>query len=101
LPASLAKATPNRPWPNADVCEVAEGETSHTDIPILRIIWTPATITIRRSQYPDGVVILNDNAIPTYSGSIDLPLKETRKDEEEIPVTYNGGWPNGHIVLFK
>ncbi len=101
MPVISARATPNRPWPNADVCEVAEGGTSHSDIPILRIIWTPATITIRRSQYPDGVVILNDNAIPTYSGSIELPLKETNNDEEEIPVVFNGGWPNGHIVLFK
>lgn len=93
--------TPNTLWPNAVTGKVVvEGKTYH-NVPILRVLWTPATITIRKDQYPDGLIILNENPVPNYVSPITLPTQSVKKSTINIDVTENVGWPNGSVVLFE
>ncbi len=90
---------PDGPWPVAKVATVMFGEETIKNVPIVRIELTPATLTVRKEEYPMGVVILNEIPPPENQEPITLPTKQS---PEDIPVDVqrNAGWPSGSVVLF-
>jgi hypothetical protein len=102
MPGPTANVTPDALWPLAQTATVEEGGNTHSGIPIEQIPWTPAKITIRKEQYPVGVVLLNEINFPAYGGTIRLDLKTIRgTDFGDVDIIENAGWPHGTVVLFK
>jgi hypothetical protein len=103
-----ADVTPNGPWRVARsvTVDVIGGET-HQHIPIIQVFCTEAGITIRKGDFPDGVVILNEmprpdnnNTEPTRNNPT-FNLKISPNEIERVPIIYNSGWPGGEIILWE
>jgi hypothetical protein len=102
MPGRTAEVTPNGLWPLAQTANVEEGGSIHEGIPIEQIPWTPARLTIRKEQYPIGVVLLNEINFPAYGGTIQLDVKTIAgADFGDVDIIENAGWPHGTVVLFK
>ncbi len=92
-----ANVTPHQPWPqpgNADV--VPEDTTTPVTLPV--VARAPGAYTISRSEYPNGVVIVN----PTFRS--DPPDKTVRwelRSSSGPDETLGPGWGDGVVVLFQ
>lgn len=94
--------TPNTLWSMATNCKVEQepgkkclGES----IPIVIIRITPDKVTVKREEFPDGVVILNEEPLPNSTEPTELVLWPPKTEEEEVPIG-EIGHPRGVVVLF-
>ena len=98
----MATVTPYTIWPLAEFSDVDmdQGPTI-PNVPIEQIYWTPAKLKIQRSQYPNGVVLLNETPLPSHAQSIDLEQIVVPSNENEIDVDIlsNAGWPHGKVII--
>ena len=90
---------PDGLWPAAREATVMFGGKTFENIPIIRIEWTPANLTVRRDTYEKGVVILNEIPPPENQEPIILPVQLSPADLP-VDVQRNVGWPSGSVVLF-
>lgn len=102
----MGKIYPNDAWENATEAGIVIDEIgfeTKTPIPIERIRWTPAWVTVRSEQFPMGVVILNE-ADPDNSENrepINLPVIPSIEDEiKNVTICKNSTWPTGVATLF-
>lgn len=109
-----ADATPNGKWNVAITGTVIEKPEplgippiDYPGIPIIHFLHTPATITLHRSEYPHGAIIVNENPRPTDTTPIHTETRPSLNVEishaltKEVIIPENIGWPTGKIVLFK
>jgi hypothetical protein len=92
-----AKVIPNVDGKTATV--IFEGKTYY-DIPLVLISITPITITIKRAEYPNGVVILDIDSLPGNADPIELPVIISSEDSVQIDISSSMGIPNGVVVLW-
>jgi len=79
---------------------------SHANIPVIQLFDTPGDITIMKSQYQQGVVVLNEWPIganpaktkdnPRFHLDYQVPDNEIM-----VHVPHNVGYPSGRIVLWQ
>jgi hypothetical protein len=101
MPQENPKITPSESWLSARVGTVVEGGRTHENVPIVQITMTPATVTVRKSDYPSGVILINENTRPSDISEIELPLEYTQSNIKQIHIVENIGWPCGVVVLFR
>ena len=111
-PPGHACATPNGNWDVARTATVEVGNNPptpndfHNNVDIIQIRWTAAMVAITRIDYPNGVVILNDNPRPADANPIythDHPrvhLTLSSNASEPIDLIRNAGWPTVVIVIW-
>lgn len=92
--------TPYRIWPEAKFAKVTGGGKPRDYVPVVQIFWTPADLTIYESQYPNGVILLNEEPIPSNANPIQLPEQTTTQSQTVVNVIQNAGWPHGNVVTF-
>lgn len=88
-------------WPNAEFARIEGAKQPQERVPVLRIFWTPATLRIKKEQYPNGIVILSEIPLPNDAYPITLPIQETEQDNIDITIEKDQSWPYGKVVLFK
>ena len=97
----VVDVTPYGLWPKAKYAEV-EGGKPDKKVPIIRIRWTPVELfTVRKAQYPNGVVILNDVDLPSDANPYPLTLYTETKDIHSTIIPKGNEWPEGMVVLFR
>ena len=96
----MVTVTPYRIWPEAKFAKVTGGGQPREYVPVVQIFWTPADLTIYKSQYPNGVVLLNEIPLPSNANPIELPEEATNQSQIPVNITDNAGWPNGTVVTF-
>jgi hypothetical protein len=102
--------TPIGPW---CIAEFADVDCPHLgkhffNVPINRITQTPATLIIRKDEYPNGKIIFNEELAPCdpnpidtqHQGNIQVILVPPNQDEVLVDIPMNVGWPSGVIVLW-
>ena len=94
-----AEVHPDGPWPVAKTATVRCGDGTYKSVPIIRIIMTPANLTVRKEEYPTGVILLNEIPPPENQEPITLPAQQSPEDLP-VDVQRNAGWPSGSVVLF-
>jgi hypothetical protein len=94
------KVTPNNVWPQATSSTVEDGDQTYENIPVLYESNTPATLTIRKEEYPNGVTVLNEETPPINQDPITLPADITSGTSQQIDIVFDSGWPSGRVVLF-
>jgi hypothetical protein len=92
--------TPYRIWPQAKFAKVTGGGKPRDHVPVVQIFWTPADLTVYKSQYPNGVIFINEEPIPSNANPIQLPEQATSQTQIQVTVTDNAGWPSGSVVTF-
>jgi hypothetical protein len=106
-----ANVTPNYHWTFASKVTVEKGtllEPSEIipNVDLKFFIWTPGGLTVTKGQYPQGVVVLNENARPDSGEMIttkDIPnfiLIIPPGISHYVDMMENVGWPCGWIVLW-
>ena len=88
-------------WPKTEFAKIEGGMQPQERVPVLRIFWTPATLRIKKEQYPNGIVILSEIPLPNNADPIILPIQEIEEDQIEITVKKDQSWPYGEVVLFR
>ncbi len=103
-----ADVTPNGNWDQAkDAMVQVIGSVMVNKVPIIVVPWTPAQITIKKKDFPNGVVILNEIDRPNDQDPIrtavkpELNLRKSNNESEDVPIIFNSGWPSGEIVLWE
>ena len=104
-----ADVTPNGNWDVAqDAAVQVIGGALTNGVPIIVVPWTPADITIKQRDFPNGVVILNETvyaanhaSTESTSGNPTFNLKIEPRTTPRIPVNIieNAGWPSGEVIL--
>jgi hypothetical protein len=96
-----AKVTPYGMWTDAIFGEVegVKGKKT-THVPIVFIPLCPANPTINKSEFPNGVVVLNDYPKPFNSETIALNEQRVAADSVQIIIGHNVEWPTGTVVLW-
>jgi hypothetical protein len=107
MPNGEADLTPNGVWRVARTATVnVKGGVPLPNIPIIQVLVTGAAITIRKNQFPNGVVILNELPRPNHNntertqGNPTFNLKISPNTSEYVNIVYNSGWPGGEIILW-
>jgi hypothetical protein len=94
--------TPNTLWSMATNCKV-EGEPGKKsfgeDIPVVAMRISPIMVTVNRSEFPDGVVILNANCLPNTTAPTELKMLPSEGNTIEVPIG-EINHPRGVVVLF-
>jgi hypothetical protein len=98
---------PIKNWSEADMAEIGMETIGEwflewfKPIPIKRIRFTPAWITVRSEQFEKGVVILNQKDPPNDDDPIPLPFHfSTKKRILDLKLEKDDEWPTGFVVLF-
>ncbi len=96
MPQNKAAAIPENPWfdGNADVI-LLPGDAVET-LPLVNV--SPGEKMIKKSDYPQGVVLVPPTSHPKNYAI--LPLETCEKNEETVEVGGTNN-PNGVVVLFK
>jgi hypothetical protein len=95
-----AKVTPNGPWPVATSAVVEYEQIIHPNVPIIRMINMPGAISIKRANYPNGVVVLCDFPTPHNSDPISLPVIISTENSVEIEIPPDCIWPCCYVILW-
>ncbi len=99
-----ATVTPNALWPQATIGKVeplVPPPQKQENVPIVVIPVCPAELTVEKSQYPTGVIILNENPIPNDAIPIEINCRKRPGPSELVKLSENVGWPFGEIVLWE
>jgi hypothetical protein len=99
---ATAKVTPYGMWTNATFGEVDGSRGKDKNIPVVFIPICPANPTINKSEFPSGLVILNDCPKPFNSETIELDEQRVASgtNQLQINIGHNVAWPSGTVVLW-
>jgi hypothetical protein len=78
-------------WPIATAGEVQHHGT--LTLPIVRIPLCPATVTVNRVEFPQGVILLNDAPVPNSMRNYLFRLVEGTGESQDVFIMNNAGWP--------
>lgn len=95
---SKAKVNPHQPWPergNADVVPLDNPIPVGVVLPVEQR--EPGAYTIKKSEYPNGVVLVNPNFTTTPPKA---PVEWTLMVTDDREQTLGPGWADGIVVLF-
>jgi hypothetical protein len=95
--------TPDTLWPIAVTGTIdRQGNPPVIIIPIERVRMCPATVTVIRDEYPQGVLLLNDSPPPQGAAPEDFLYIEESGQSVEVEILANVGWPYcNKVVLWK
>lgn len=68
-------------------------------LPIVRVRLCPATVTVTKTEYPEGVILLNDYPPPESVASQDFAYIEEAGESVQVDICANAGWPWCNIVI--
>lgn len=106
------EVTPEDIWSKTKKVTAVEttGGEPYKDVPVTRFPYTPGKATVRKGEFPNGIMFLNEKPLPDHNNKIDTTDKYPHftvvwmaADQQSISVDIvdDLGWPNGVIVLPK
>ncbi len=106
------EVTPEDTWEKAKKVTAKDTDQGkqYKDIPIKQFPYTPGKATVRKGEFPNGIMFLNEKPLPDHKNKIDTTDKFPHftvvwmaADQLSISVDIMDdlGWPNGVIVLPK
>lgn len=101
MPAYQARVEPSQPWDEDGTAAV----TPEPPFQIMRTFSLPlehrddGPVTVLRSSYPEGLVIIPNDAAPVV-GSAVLPMEVSNGNIIEISNTGHQDWPEGVVARF-
>lgn len=99
----MVRVTPNAVWPHATAGHVEDGNPPNKildNVPIVYIHLCDADLIVNKSEFPRGVVILNDHPAPFNTKTEEIPLHPGAGDPRQVHITANVAWPTGFVVLW-
>ncbi len=87
------QVTPIGIWPIATAGEVNHHGKSLGVLPIVRIYLCPATVTVNKSEFPLGVILLNDSPPPNNMATYDFRYVRDPTGSQQVFLMNNAGWP--------
>jgi hypothetical protein len=98
----VLQVIPNGMWPVAISGEVKRHGQSLGTLPIVRIFLCPATVTVDRTEFPMGVILLNDYPEPNNMTTYDFRYVENASATQQVFLMNNAGWPFcNKVVLWQ
>jgi hypothetical protein len=96
-----AEVDPDQPWSqDGDASVTPESpfpDTSSRTLPLEHRDGGP--VTVLRSEYPNGLVIIPNDSYPSTSPAI-LPMEASSGNSIEISNGLHQDWPDGIVALF-
>ena len=94
---SEVKVSPRQPWPEPGIADVVRLDTqTRVVLPVEQR--QPGAYTVRKSDYPNGVVFVNPAFRTTPP---DNPVQWTLVVTDQLEETCGPGWADGVVVLFQ
>ena len=112
-----ADVTPNGKWKDSPFATVVVHKPppgpndSYSHVPIRIVRWADAATEIRSSDFPKGVVLVNELALredhsntETTVGDLKFNIRIVQPPvppgKEDVAIIKNVGWPSGEIILW-
>jgi len=97
-----AEVRPHQPWDQNGTADVTPKppfpDTGTFQLPLEHRAGGP--VTVRRSDYPEGLVIIPDGTNLTGTGSALLPMTVSSGDVIEVRNGGHQSWPDGVVARF-
>ena len=104
------EVTPEDTWNKAKKVTAKDTDQGkqYKDVPIRQFLYTPGTATVRKGEFPNGILFLNEKPLPDNNTPIDttdihphfkVVWMAPDQDSVSVEIIEDLGWPNGVIVL--